>query len=180
MGALDELNIIKDHIHFRIIRRTRPLTIHTECLHKDNVWKAAQRFVNSGGKAIWHVATPVNFDFVKAESGCNLSLDAWKRRILERYRWLQKHGQQIDVHVHLRVKMELYDSNAECNKDIEGKVAGAVSWLRKNGFSPKEIAFGWWSYNDFAVDVARRHGLRTVETLDYYFIHDYDLLCNKA
>lgn len=176
MGILGELRIIKDHIYFRIIMHTRPLTIHTECLHKDNVWKAVQRFVNSGGKVIWFVITPVNFDFVKIESGCVLSPSTWEKTILKRYQWLRDHGQQIEAHVHLRVKMGLYDSEAEAKKDIEKKVSGAAQWLRKNGFNISRVVFGWWSYNDFAIAVARENGLKTVKRLDNYFIHDYDLV----
>ena len=117
MGLCGEIRIIKDHFYFRVIKRTRPLTIHTESLHKEGIWKAAKKFVESGGTAIWFVVTPVNFDFVNTESGCSLSRRSWEKLILERYRWLSEHGQKIEVHVHLRVKMKLYDSEHEAKKD---------------------------------------------------------------
>ncbi len=176
MNILGELGIIKDHIHFRIIKRTRPLSIHTECLHKDNVWAAAQHFVDSGRKAIWFVVTTANYDFVKAESGCMEDAKELERTVAERYKWLQAHGQQIELHVHLRVKMELYDSGREAAEDIRRKITDGVSWLKSNGFNPKEIVFGWWSSDKTAEDFAAEQGLRTVRRLDYYFIHDYDLL----
>lgn len=176
MGVLNELRIIRDHFHFRLIRRTRPLTIHTECIHRDNVWEAAQRFVNSGKKAIWHVITPANFEFVNAETGCSTDRAAWEKVLLSRYRWLKEHGQKIELHVHLRVKMHLYESRPEAERDAKEKIEHACSWLRSNGFSPAEVVFGWWSCDDFAKGVASRLGLRTVGRLDYYFIHDYDLV----
>lgn len=176
MSLKSELGIVKDHIYFRIITKTRPLTIHTECLHKDNVWDSAQRFVNSGRKAIWYVVTPSNFDFVKAESGCSLDRSRWEKTILERYLWLQEHGQQIEAHVHLRVKMGLYDSPSEARKDAESKIKDAAGWLRKNGFNPTKIVFGWWSYDDYAAKIAEKNNLNLTQRLDNYFIHDYDLL----
>ena len=176
MNPFKELGIVKDHFYFRMIKRTRQLTIHTECLHKENVWEAAQRYVDAGNKAIWYVVTPVNFDFVHAESGCRLSRQAWEKTILKRYKWLEAHGQRIEAHVHLRVKMHMYDSSEERRKEVKHKITGAAAWLRKNGFRPEKIVFGWWSFNDFALETARRLGLEPTRRLDYYFIHDYDLL----
>jgi len=176
MKMFGELNIIKDHIHFRIIKRTKPLTIHTECMHKENVWKSAQQFVNMGGRAIWFVVTPVNFDFVQTETGCAMNRGKWERTIADRYKWLAEHGQQIEAHVHLRVKMSMYDSERMMENDARSKITGAAAWLNKNGFKPSRIVFGWWSYNRFAVNTAKEYGMDTVKRLDNYFIHDYDLL----
>ena len=175
MKAIGELRIIKDHIYFRIIRRTRPLTIHTECMHKDNVWGAVQRVVYYGGNAMWFVVTPVNFDFVRTETGCGLKAQQWERIVLERYKWLAEHGQQIETHVHLRIKMSMYDSDEAMKRDVNAKILGAVSWLKNNGFNPSMIVFGWWSCNGFAIAAAKKAGLKTVERLDNYFIHDYDM-----
>lgn len=176
MNIFGEIGIIKDHLYYRVIKRTRPVTIHTECLHKENVWKAAQEFVSSGRKAIWFVVTPVNFDFISVESGCRMKKSEWENVVLERYKWLQSHGQTIELHVHMRVKMGLYDTESEADEDVESKVNGAYKWLKDNGFSPSKIVFGWWSCNQHAIDVARENGLQTAKRLDNYFIHDYDLL----
>lgn len=176
MGIFREIKIIKDHFYFRIIRRTRPLTIHTECIYNDNVWKSIQQFVLSGKKAIWYVITPVNFNLVLRESSHAMDRKLWEKTILKRYNWLREHGQQIEAHVHLRIKTALYDSENEARKDEETKIRGAASWLRKNGFNPSRIVFGWWSFDRYAVRLAAEEGLKVTKRLDYYFIHDYDLL----
>ncbi len=180
MGILGELRIIKDHIYFRIIRCTRPLTIHTECLHNDKVWDSAKRFVASGKKAIWYVITPVNSGLANREAGCDMSRRSWEKTTLKRYLWLRDHGQQIEAHVHLRVKMGLYSSEKEARGDKEMKIRGAASWLRKSGFSPSRIVFGWWSFDEHAARIAEEEGLKVTQRLDYYFIHDYDLLEYRA
>jgi hypothetical protein len=174
MKIADELRIIKDHWYFRLIKRTRPLTIHTECMHKENVWEATKKFVNEGGFGIWYVVTPVNYEFVKAQSGCRLSEQDFEKTILERYKWLQDHGQKIQAHVHLRVKMHMY--SPEEREDIGRKITDATKWLRKNGFEVDEIVFGWWSDDQEAVEIAGKNGLKKIGRLDYYFIHDYDLV----
>ncbi len=176
MDAFGELRIIRDHVHYRRIKRTRPLTVHAECLHDEQVWKAVKKFVTRKRSAIWYVLTPVNFDFVAAETGCTTSKKEWEKTVVERYKWLKNHGQRIEMHVHLRVKMGLYPSKEEMKKDVRAKIGGAVSWMRKNGFNPKKVVFGWWSFNDYAISVARGFGIEPTGRMDYYFVHDYDFL----
>jgi len=175
MSLIRELRIIKDHWYFRTVKRTRPWAIHTECIHKDNVWKAVQKYVKSGRKDIWYVVTPENFDFVKTEAGVDISQNEWKKKILKRYKWLKDNGQEVQLHVHLRIKMNLY-TGEEMKKDVDKKVAGGLRWLKKNGFDPTSIVFGWWSYNNYAISVAKKHGLHISQRLDNYFIHDYDVI----
>ncbi|MBN3037057.1 MAG: hypothetical protein JW834_01285 [Candidatus Diapherotrites archaeon] len=173
MKLLDELRVWRDHWYFRWVKRTRPLTIHTECLHKDNVWKAAQGYVGSGRKAIWYVVTPVNMDFVRAETGCDFGEKEYEKTILERYKWLQEHGQEIQAHVHLRIKMSMYEPSS---KEPQEKIMKSVEWLRRNGFKVDKIVFGWWSFDDKSQAVAESLGLRVTQRLDNYFIHDYDMV----
>jgi len=179
MALLKELRIVKDHWYFRTIKRTRPWAIHTESLHKDNIWEATKRYVKNGNKAIWFVVAPVNYDFVKTESGINISKKDWEKRILERYKWLRKNNQEIQVHVHLRVKMELYESKKEEETDVRNKILDSVKWFRDNGFNVDKIVFGWWSYNKLAEDIAKEKGLKVIRRLNNYFIHDYDLTYMK-
>lgn len=179
MQIAKELQIMKDHWYFRLIKRARPWAIHTECLHKANVWQAAKMYVDSGMNAIWFVLTPANYEFVKAESGVNTSRKTWERILLERYKWLRDHGQEIQLHVHLRIKMDLYTSGAELDKDVKNKISDSVKWMKTKGFDVNKIVFGWWSYNRHAAAIAESHGLRVINRLDYYFIHDYDLLSLK-
>lgn len=169
------MRIVKDHWHFRSIKRTRPWAIHTECMHKENVWKATQKFVKSGNSALWFVVTPENFDFVKTETGVSMDQKKWEKTIADRYKWLKDQGQEIQLHVHLRIKMSMY-SKEEAIKDIEKKISGSIRWLKNIGIVPDKIVFGWWSFNDYAVKFANKNNMQVMGRLENYFIHDYDLL----
>jgi hypothetical protein len=175
MNIAKEFTIWKDHWYYRMIKRTRPWSIHTESLHKDTVWASAKKYVTSGKSAMWFVVTPANYDFVQTESGIEISKAQWEKLLLERYKWLQRRNQEIQIHVHLKIKMNLYPSSQKARADMKNKISRGVSWLRGNGFIVNKIVFGWWSYNQEAIDIATSYGLTTIDRLDYYFIHDYDL-----
>ncbi len=172
---MSELSIIYDHLRYKIVRRTRPLTIHTEALHKERVWAAVQQWVEKGNNAVWYVLAPMNWDFVVAEMGVSLSKKEYEKLILSRYRWLQEHGQEIQAQVHLRILPQMYESEAE-EKDVEEKVSGSIQWLKNNNFPVNKIVFGWWSFNQQAVDIAKKAGCEPVKRRDHYFIHDYDFV----
>ncbi len=176
ISAMSELSIIYDHLRYKLVRRTRPLTIHTEALHKERVWSAVQKWVEAGNKAVWFVVAPMNWDFVSAEMGVSLSRKEYESVLLERYRWLQQHGQEIQAQIHLRILPQMYESEAEEKKDLEEKVAGSIKWLKANGFPVTKIVFGWWSFNQQAAAFAQQLGVDPVRRRDYYFIHDYDFV----
>jgi len=176
MNILGEFKIIKDHIYFRIVKKTRPWAIHTECLHKNKVWDKVKEYVKKGKKTVWYVITPVDMDFVQVETGCDLTKAEYEKVLVERYKWLEQNGQELQLHVHLRVKMNMYEDE---DKKIEEEITNAYNWMKKNGFNPNKIVFGWWSYNKKAENTANQLGLEVSTRLDNYFIHDYDLLCLK-
>lgn len=176
MCILNEFKIIRDHWYFRMIKRTKPWAIHTEAIDNEHVWKGVQNYVKSGRKDIWFVVTPINFDFVHTQSSITTTKKKWEKLMIERYKWLKDNGQEVQIHVHLKIKMDLYKNDRVRKKDINDKITKAVKWMRNNGFDTDKIAFGWWSYNDYAIEVAKKLGLETVERLDNYFIHDFDLI----
>ncbi|MBU0953696.1 MAG: hypothetical protein KKA90_04765 [Nanoarchaeota archaeon] len=173
-----ELKVIWDHYRFRVIKRTRPLHVHTEALYKDTVWKRVQDFVNSGKSAIWYCLTPVNYDYIKVELGCHLSKEEYEKTIIERYRWLAAHGQKIQLHVHMRVLPQLYETQQESRAFQEEKLSWAVEWMKKHGFLMSELVYGWWSEDENSRFLAKKHNLALQNRFEHYYIHDYDFLLN--
>jgi len=176
MSFFGELRIITDHYRHKLLKRTRVMTIHTEVLYDDRVWEKVKKYVLSGKKAIWFVLTPVNLDFLLGNNGYQGSGKEYEKKVLPRYKWLQEHGQDVQLHVHLRTIPQLYETTEEARRDTEHKVKNGAEWLRKNGFNVDKIVFGWWSYNSISAEIAEKYGLKVVKRTDYYFLHDYDFL----
>jgi len=133
------------------------------------VWRGIKKF-SLKHKAIWFVLTPENVDYVKVEMGFNGTKKKYEKIILKRYKWLQRHDQEIQLHVHLSMYPELIDK-----KEKERIITKAYKWLVSNGFIPTKIVFGWWIYDDEMLEIAKNLGLKVVGYYDYKHIHDYDL-----
>ncbi len=174
-----ELKVIKDHYRFRVIKRMRPLHIHTEALYKDEVWKRVQQFVESGRSAVWFCLTPVNYEYINIEFGCKLSKAQYEKVLLQRYKWLADHGQEIQLHVHMRVLPELYDSPEESLREQETRLKAALAWMKKHGYSPTKIVYGWWAEDENSRQLAKKYGLENQLRFEHYYIHDYDFLLTK-
>jgi len=174
MKLINEFRILRDHTKFLLLSRERP-HIHTEVIHSDIGWKAIKDFVNSGKDAVWFVLTPVNIDFVRATFGYNGVEKGYEKIILPRYRWLESNGQEIQLHVHLHVALNLFTDDSS-SRIQENKIKPAVSWMKKNNFHVNKVVFGWWSYNHISLDIAKKYGLKTINRLDSFYLHDYDLI----
>jgi hypothetical protein len=148
----------------------KPTAFHTEAIHNDRVWLEVKEFVKKHD-AEWFVITPVNFEFAKAMHGFNGTKRGYEKIILRRYKWLQDHGQKIQLHVHLGHFIETIS-----RKEQEEKIVKAINWLKKNGFNFNKIVFGWWSFNKTSEEIASKHGLTMAKYFDYYNMHDYDLI----
>lgn len=175
MSITNEFRIIRDHLKLKIIRKTRPLTIHTEAIYNEDVWRAVKAFVNSGKKAVWYVLAPTNLDYVRVHFDFRGRPEEYERTILKRYKWLAEHGQEIQLHVHLLKEMYMYGPRSRALAEQKKKISDAVEWMRANGFDVKKIVFGWWMYDRDSVAIAAKLGLKTIKRTDFYFIHDFDL-----
>ncbi len=179
MGIIKELHVIYDHYKFKLLKKTKPLTVHTEAIFNDKVWEKVQEFVKSGRKVVWFVITPANYEYAIGEIGLDpkkISKEQYSKILLERYKWLQENGQEIQLHVHTIRFPEMYMSKEGLVADHESKIKEALEWLRNNGFNVTKIVFGWWSYNGDSIDVAKKYGLETVREMDHWFTHDFDML----
>lgn len=175
MGIASEINSIKRHYRFKIDRRTKPLLVHTEVVFLDSMWKKVEDIVLSGKKVKWFVLTPVNYDFVKGEFGFSKSKKEYEKILLKKYKWLKDQGQEIQLHVHVRLMLKLFQNNEEIKKEYEKKIKEAAAWMRKNNFKIDKISFGWWAFNDDIKKIAKKLNLEVVNEFDYFATHDYEL-----
>jgi peptidoglycan/xylan/chitin deacetylase (PgdA/CDA1 family) len=175
----NEIKVILDHYKFKMLRHMGPITVHTEAVFNEKVWKAIQDFVDSGRKAVWYVITPTNYEYAVGEVGFKGTKKQYEKIILQRYKWLQEKGQEIQLHVHTIRYPEMYMSKSELEKDHRKKISEAVKWMRSNGFDVKKIVFGWWSYNNDSIRIAKDYGLETVREMDFWSTHDFDMIRSK-
>ena len=169
MVKISELSRIINHYLFHL-KKFGKKTIHCEAIYDDDVWRAVKRFVKSRHRAIWFVLTPVNYDFVKVEYNPP-SKEEWEKIITKRYKWLKGHQQELQLHVHLKLKPEYIPSK---RWQID-KITTAYYWMKDNlKVTPTMIAFGWWSYNRDSVMIAKSLGLEVIKRRTYWFTHDFD------
>ena len=175
MSIAKEVRLIYDHYRFRINKRRKKTTIHTEVIYSDKIWKEVKDYVNKGKKAIWYVMTPVNIDFTRATFGYSGTDKQFERLLISRYKWLQEREQEIQLHVHLHVALPLLDEK-ESWKVQEDKIKKSLEWMKKNGFDVDKIVFGWWSYDKISMKLAKKYGLEVIHPYDYFYFHDYELI----
>ena len=167
---MSELSRIANHYKAKLLRHTRIPTIHCEAIHNDRVWKNVKYWVKKYHRAIWFVITPVNYEFIQVEVGAPPKPE-WEEIITRRYTWLKSRQQELQPHVHLRLKPMFFSSKSW----QEAKIKSAVSWMESSlGVKPDKIAFGWWSFNRDSVKISKSLGLDVVKRMDYFYTHDFD------
>ncbi len=150
--------------------RFKPLTVHTETIMIDQIWRKVQEKVNRGKVEKWYVMTPVNKDYFKSEFNIKLSEEKLSKIMKDRYRWMLKEGQKLELHIHLSMVM----SNMSY-KEQEKLFRESIRWMRKElGIVPKEFVPGWWTYDDNTLKLCKKFGLKMIYPRDYDFVHDYD------
>lgn len=150
--------------------RFKPLTVHTESLLIDSVWKEVQKRVKNKEVLKWYVITPANKDYFKSEFNINLSKQETSEILKERYKWMVDRGEKIELHIHLSLIIGnmSYDEQDRLFKD-------SIDWFEKNlGFKPKEFVPGWWSYNKNTLEICKKYSLKMIKERDYDYVHDYD------
>ena len=86
--------------------RFKPLTVHTEGIMIDAVWKEIKKEVLKGRVFKWYVMTPENNDYYKSFFNVNFSKLKLSNIMKERYFWMIKHNQKLELHIHLSLIME--------------------------------------------------------------------------
>ena len=114
--------------------------------------------------------TPANSDYFKSDFKVKISKDKISNILRERYQWMLKQGQKLELHLHLSIIMNNMNYKEQARLFEE-----AISWMKKElGVTPKEFVPGWWSYNNDTLALCKRFKLKMIYPKDYDFIHDYN------
>lgn len=158
-------------IYYHLIMRFKPLTVHTEAIFLDEVWEEIKKKTLSNKVFKWYVMTPTNYLLFRSFLNLKLSKKELSDVMKERYKWLLKHNQKLELHVHLSKLMNM-DYN-EQKKLIEG----SIKWFIKNlGYKPCEIVTGWYAYNKDTLKILKKHRIKLIKEYDYYATHDYTFI----
>ena len=151
------------------ISRFKPLTVHTEAIMIDPVWEKIKEEVARKKVLKWYVMTPSNIDYFKSDFNVKMSKQKLSKVMKDRYRWMLKKGQKLELHIHLSLVM-----NNVTYKEQEKLFKESINWMKKElGINVKEFVPGWWSYNKDTLKICKNYGLKIIYPKDYDFTHDY-------
>lgn len=149
--------------------RFKPLTVHTEAIMIDSVWEKIKEEVNKNKVLKWYVMTPANIDYFRSEFNVKMPKKKLSKIMKDRYRWMLKQGQKLELHIHLSLVMDNIS-----DKEQEKLFSEAISWTKKElRIDVKEFAPGWWVYNKDTIKICRKFKLKIIRERDYDFTHDY-------
>lgn len=171
----DYLSVVRRFLNW-FFSRFKPLTVHTETIMIDPVWERIKKEIRRKKVFKWYIMTPANLDYFKSEFNIKLSKRRLSEIMGERYKWMMKNKQKLELHVHLSLMI-----NNMSYKEQEKLIGESVDWIREElGIKVKEFAPGWWFYNKDTLKICKKFGLKMIYERDYDFIHDYDwILFNK-
>lgn len=150
--------------------RFKPLTIHTEAIMIDSVWEKIKEAVKEKGVLKWYVMTPCNLEYFKASFNINMSKKELSETMKQRYKWMLKKGQKLELHIHLSMLI-----NKMNYKEQETFFKEALEWMKRElEIVPKEFVPGWWIYNKDTLKICKKFGLKMIYSKDYDVIHDYE------
>ncbi len=165
------LNVIKRKQDW-LLSRFKPLTIHTESIMVDSVWEKIKEKVIEGKVKKWYVMTPANINYFKSDFNVDLSKKKLSQILEERYNWMLRKGQKLELHLHLSMIMENISYSEQ-----EKLFKGSLGWMEnKLKIKVREFVPGWWAFNEDTKKICEKFGLKMIFPRDYDFIHDFDLI----
>jgi len=154
---------------FHITNNFKPLTVHTEAIFIDGVWEKIKEKALKKEVHTWYVITPANYELSKVLFNIKKSKKEVSDIMEERYKWLLKHNQKLELHIHLNKIMNI------TYKEQEKLFRESLEWMKKKlGIRPKEFVSGWWAYNRDTIKILRKQGLKLIKENQYKATHDYN------
>jgi len=151
--------------------RNKPLTVHTESIFLDEVWEKVKEKVLNKEIYRWYVMAPENYEYFKANFNCKLSKEKLSNLMNERYLWMIKHRQNLQLHVHLSRLMNI------SYKEQENLIKESKEWFeRELKIIPKEIVFGWWEFNEDSLEIIKKMNLKHIKKEYFNATHDYNFI----
>ena len=158
-------------IFYNLIAAFKPLSVHTEAIVRDDVWGGVKKLALTNKVRVWYIMTPANFEYTKHFLNLKIPKKKYSDIIKKRYLWLIKHGQRVELHIHLNKFMNIN------KKEQEMLFKESISWGEKNlNMRFKEFVPGWWLDNSETKEILKKYKLRDVAFTKYKYIHDYDLI----
>ncbi len=152
-----------------ILVKFKPLTVHTEAVFYDEVWKEIKKKILEKKVLKWYVMTPENYDYLKGYFNFSLSKKHLSEIMKKRYLEMIKQGEKLELHIHLHPIMKI------SVREQEELIKKSVQWFKSAlGYPPREIVFGWWRWNENSEEIAEKYHLKIIKFDDYNSIHDYD------
>lgn len=149
----------------------KPFSIHTEAIFYDDVWVLVQRLASDKEISVWHVMTPVNYDYFKGVFCINFSKEELSDIMQERYLWLIEQGHRVELHIHFD-KLGRMSFNQK-----EEMIKEGVEWFEtKLGFKPTEFVAGWYYFDNDLLLILDKYNLTLIKQEDYRVLHDFHVL----
>jgi len=163
------IKYILGRIRFHFTNYFKPLIVHTEAIFINEVYEKIKKKVAEGNVKTWYIMTPVNYDYFKAYFNIKMPESELSKIMKERYKWMLKNGQRLELHVHLSALMDI-----SC-KEQEKIITSAIKWMeRELSIKPKEFLPGWWAYDENTLKILKKHNLKMIKQNDYKSTHDYN------
>jgi len=154
--------------HYKVMGK--PLTVHTEMINNDKVWAEIQKKVKNNEVHTWYLITPLNSDIFYPFFRLKESEYEYDRILVERYNWLKRHGQRLQLHVHLSKNMDNMSYDEQ-----KFLIRNSISWFENNlNIKVKEMVPGWWNYNEDTEKILKKFGIKLIKRFEYKDCHDYD------
>ena len=151
------------------LSRFKPLSVHAELIVDDDVWEVVKRRCGEGSVRVWHIMLPVNYDIYRTSFNVKLSKTQISEIMRERYLWMKKHGQKLELHIHLSLTMKNM-SYVEQDRMFRE----SLMWMKRElGIVPTEFVPGWWSFNKDTLEICKKYNLKMIYERDYDYTHDY-------
>lgn len=163
--------MILQKIYLNLIVLFKPLTVHTEAIVLDNVWGKVQEKALSGKVKKWYVMTPANYEFSKIFLNLKISKKEFSKRMKERYLWLLKNNQKLELHIHLSPIMNItFFEQEKLFKE-------SLDWVKQElSLDVIEFVPGWWKYNQDTLKLLKKYNLKLIKPTDFKSTHDFDWL----
>ena len=128
------------------------LTVHTERLHDDRVWRRVSAFADylhaRGFTAVWFSINPAAPAYV----ALGYDVQKWITRLA----YLRSRGQRIEQHSHFYgVKKGSYDLSSEY---MVRRLQEDRTWLESHGHTVKGFVSGAWIMNGTLMDILGQQG----------------------
>jgi hypothetical protein len=107
--------------------------------------------------------TPVNYDLVKAEQGFQGTRAQLSRIMAERYKELEYLGCNIDLHLHLGLRLE--------NINQEKMMKEALAWMHKHKFCPRFVTYGWYISDEESRRCEKKFGIKLFNSKQIFNMH---------